>query len=88
MKMMGIPLARGILLYGPPGCAKTTLVRALASNIRASFFVLSSSIIFSPYVGSAEKVVRDTFELARSVSPAIVFIDEMEAVVGKRQEIR
>ena len=86
MKVMDISLTRGVMLYGPPGCAKTTLVRALASNIHASFFVLSSASVFSPYVGSAEKIVRDTFELARSVSPAIVFIDEMEAVVGKRQE--
>jgi ATP-dependent 26S proteasome regulatory subunit len=85
MALMGLSSARGVLLHGPPGCAKTSLVRALATNLKASFFVLTAASVYSPWVGAAEKTVRDVFERARNFPPSIIFIDEMEAVVGKRE---
>lgn len=72
------------MLHGPPGCAKTSLVRALASNLHASFHQLSASSVFSPYVGEAEGAVRDCFARARASTPAIIFLDEMEALAGRR----
>lgn len=84
MAALGLHMARGVLLHGPPGCAKTSLVRALATNLHATFFVLSAASVYSPWVGAAEAAVRDTFARARNFPPAIVFIDELEAVVGKR----
>eukprot|EP00041_Stephanoeca_diplocostata_P016766 m.331421 g.331421 ORF g.331421 m.331421 type:complete len:819 (-) comp20477_c0_seq2:465-2921(-) len=83
-RRLGISPPRGVLLYGPPGCAKTTLARALASSCHASFFVLSGADIFSPYIGDAERAVRDVFRKARLSSPSIVFLDEVDAIVGNR----
>ncbi len=84
MQMMGVRAARGVLLHGPPGCAKTTLVRALATNIRASFLILTPETVYSPFVGSAEVTVRECFERARGVAPSVIFIDEIDALAGKR----
>eukprot|EP00041_Stephanoeca_diplocostata_P016767 m.331461 g.331461 ORF g.331461 m.331461 type:complete len:88 (-) comp20477_c0_seq7:1121-1384(-) len=61
-RRLGISPPRGVLLYGPPGCAKTTLARALASSCHASFFVLSGADIFSPYIGDAERAVLGNLE--------------------------
>ena len=84
LRRLGIRSARGVLLHGPPGCAKTTLVRALATNIRASFLMLTPESVYSPFVGSAEATVRECFERARGVAPSIIFIDEIDALAGKR----
>jgi transitional endoplasmic reticulum ATPase len=84
LKALGVRAARGVLLHGPPGCAKTTLVRAMATSINASFLALSPENVYSPLVGAAEQAVRDCFERARSVAPALVFLDELEALVSKR----
>jgi transitional endoplasmic reticulum ATPase len=84
MAALGVRAARGVLLHGPPGCAKTTLVRALATNISASFLILTPETVYSPFVGSAEATVRECFERARGVAPCIVFIDEIDALAGKR----
>jgi SpoVK/Ycf46/Vps4 family AAA+-type ATPase len=83
-RRMGLAPPRGVLLFGPPGCAKTTLVRAAAVATGAAFIVLSGADVYSPYVGDAEKAVRKAFRLARSAPPAIVFLDEVDAIVGKR----
>ena len=84
MRLLGLQGGGGVLLHGPPGCAKTTLVRALATNIRASFLMLTADSVYSPYVGSAEATVRECFERARGVAPSVIFIDEIDAVAGKR----
>jgi len=81
-----VPTPKGILLYGPPGCCKTTLVRAAAHSSRASFLSLNGAEIYSPYFGASENIIRETFKQARAIQPCLLFIDEIEAVVGKRDE--
>ena len=73
----------GILLHGPPGCAKTTLARAAAGASGIAFFSLSPADVYaSSYVGEAEAVVRRAFTLARSASPCILFFDEIDSILG------
>ncbi|BFU18767.1 ATPase, AAA family protein [Entamoeba histolytica HM-1:IMSS-B] len=83
-KKLGIRPSHGVLLYGPSGCAKTSIVRATATMLNTSFITLSSATIYSPYVGDAEASVRDTFKRARAATPCIIFIDEIDTVVGIR----
>ncbi|KAM3925550.1 ATPase family gene 2 protein homolog B [Leptodactylus fuscus] len=85
---MGLTLPKGVLLYGPPGCAKTTLVKAVATSCHCSFFSISGAELFSPYVGDSEKTLAQLFQQARASTPAIVFLDEIDAIVGCRSEIR
>ena len=81
---MGVTPARGILMFGPPGCCKTTLVRAAANSCHASFLSVSGAAIYSPYLGDAEAFMRDLFKRARLAAPAIVFLDEIDSIVGSR----
>ena len=81
---LGIEPPRGVLLHGPPGCAKTSLARAAAGSLGVSFFHLSGAALYSPYVGEAERAVRSLFALGRACSPAILFLDELDAIVGTR----
>jgi SpoVK/Ycf46/Vps4 family AAA+-type ATPase len=83
---MGISASAGVLLYGPPGCAKTTLVRAFARFSQATFVSLAAADVFSPFVGAAEAVVRQAFARARQCSPCVIFIDEIDSLVGNRGE--
>ncbi|KAM5171391.1 ATPase family gene 2 protein homolog B isoform 2-T2 [Mantella aurantiaca] len=85
---MGLTLPKGVLLYGPPGCAKTTMVKALATSCHCAFFSVSGADLFSPYVGDSEKTVAQLFRQARASTPAIVFLDEIDAIVGCRSESR
>ncbi|CAJ0967851.1 unnamed protein product [Ranitomeya imitator] len=85
---MGLTLPKGVLLYGPPGCAKTTLVKAVATSCHCSFFSVSGADLFSPYVGDSEKSLAQLFRQARASTPAIVFLDEIDAIVGCRSEGR
>ncbi len=75
---------RGILLCGPPGTGKTMLARALARTSGATFFNLHASSLASKWRGDSEKMVRVIFELARFNAPAILFLDEAEALLGDR----
>lgn len=71
------------MLHGPPGCAKTTLVRAAAGSVGVAFLSLSPADVYaSSYVGEAEAVIRRTFSLARSAAPCILFFDEIDTIVG------
>ncbi|KAJ8327504.1 hypothetical protein QVD99_007961 [Batrachochytrium dendrobatidis] len=83
-KRLGLRACRGILMYGPPGCSKTTLVRTVASTSNASFFTLNTASLYSAYLGDSERIVRSLFQRARSASPAVVFIDEVDTIIGKR----
>jgi SpoVK/Ycf46/Vps4 family AAA+-type ATPase len=80
---LGLTPPRGILLHGPPGCAKTTLARAAADATAVSFLSLSPADVYSTsYVGDAEAVIRRAFTLARSASPCVLFFDEIDAILG------
>lgn len=81
---MGLKPPRGLLLHGPPGCAKTTLVRALATSCHCAFVSLSGAELFSPFVGDSEKALAQVFRQARANTPAIVFLDEIDSVAGWR----
>ena len=75
---------RGVLLYGPPGTGKTMLVKAVANSSTASFIRINGSEFVQKYLGEGPRMVRDVFRLARENSPAIIFIDEIDAIATKR----
>lgn len=82
-----VTMPRGIVLHGPPGNSKTTIARALAVSIGCGpsrFFALSGADVFSAYVGESERILRDLFALAREASPSVIFLDEIDAMVGGR----
>ncbi|KAI9222734.1 P-loop containing nucleoside triphosphate hydrolase protein [Blastocladiella britannica] len=79
---LGLRPPRGLLLYGPPGCSKTTLVRVLVSELRSAFYTLTPADVYSSLVGDAERTVRAAFARARATSPSILFLDEIDVLVG------
>ncbi|NWS21064.1 SPA5L protein, partial [Pachyramphus minor] len=85
---MGLSHPKGVLLYGPSGCAKTTLVRALATSCHCSFLSVSGADLFSPYVGDSEKILSQVFRQARANTPAIIFLDEIDSLLGSRSHSR
>lgn len=80
----GLPLPKGILLHGPPGCGKTMLVRALAAEMKVPFIEILGPAIVSGMSGESEKGVRERFEEAKKNAPCIMFIDEIDAIAPKR----
>jgi transitional endoplasmic reticulum ATPase len=83
-KKMGIRTPKGLLLYGPPGCGKTLLAKAVATESEANFISIRGPEIFSKYVGESEKAVREIFRKARMSAPCIVFVDEIDAIAAAR----
>lgn len=83
-RKIGAKMPKGILIYGPPGCGKTLLARALASEASASFYSISGSDFVEVWAGVAAARVRDLFKEARENAPAIVFIDELDSIGRSR----
>ena len=83
-KRLGITPPNGTLLYGPPGCSKTLIAKALATESGLNFFAVKGPELFSKYVGDTEKAVRDVFKKARMSSPSIIFFDEIDAMATAR----
>ncbi len=84
---LGIEPPKGILLHGPPGTGKTLLAKAVANETEANFILLNGPEIMSKFYGESEKKIRDIFEEAEKTSPAIIFIDEIDAIAPKREEV-
>ncbi|MCG3180833.1 MAG: ATP-dependent zinc metalloprotease FtsH [Phycisphaerae bacterium] len=82
----GVRAGGGLLLYGPPGCGKTMIARAVAGELEATFFAVSPAQILSKWVGQAEQNVQRLFAVARAEPAAVIFIDEIEALVPRRAE--
>merc|ERR1712060_948920 len=81
---LGIRPPKGLLLHGPPGTGKTLMARACAAQTKATFLKLAGPQLVQMFIGDGAKMVRDAFELAKEKSPAIIFIDELDAVGTKR----
>jgi transitional endoplasmic reticulum ATPase len=81
---MGITPPRGVLLYGPPGCGKTLIAKALANESQANFITVKGPEVISKWVGESEKAIRIIFKKAKQVSPAIIFLDEIDAIARMR----
>ncbi len=85
-RRFGVDPPSGLLLAGPPGTGKTTVAKVLAAQARASFYPISAADVISKWVGDSERNIRQLFERARENRPSIVFIDEIDAIAGRRGE--
>ncbi|HEU13064.1 MAG: CDC48 family AAA ATPase [Thermoplasmata archaeon] len=83
-KKMGIRPPRGILLYGPPGTGKTLLAKAVATESEMNFISIKGPEVLSKWVGESEKAIREIFKKAKQSSPAVVFLDEIDAIAPRR----
>lgn len=81
---MGISPPKGVLMYGPPGCSKTMIAKALANESHLNFVAIKGPELFKKYVGESEQAVRELFKKARRVSPCIIFFDEIDALGSER----
>ena len=81
---MGVTPPKGVLMYGPPGCSKTMIAKALANESKLNFVAIKGPELFSKWVGESEQAVRDLFHRARRVSPSIIFFDEIDALGAER----
>jgi hypothetical protein len=81
-------LRGGLLLYGPPGCGKTFIARAVAGELGARFMTVSFADVIDMYVGQSERNIRQLFATAREISPCVLFLDEVDAIGQKRSQLR
>ncbi|KAG7444103.1 AAA-domain-containing protein [Guyanagaster necrorhizus] len=81
---LGVKPPKGVLLYGPPGCSKTVLARACASESGVNFVAVKGPELLNKFVGESERAVREIFRKARAVSPSIIFFDEIDALATSR----
>ena len=86
-RRLGIEPPKGVLLYGPPGCGKTLIAKALANETGASFYSIAGPEIMSKWYGESEARLRRIFEEAERNAPSIIFIDEIDAIAPKREEV-
>jgi len=84
---LGIDPPKGVLLYGPPGTGKTLIAKAVANEIGASFFTINGPEIMSKFYGESEQRLREIFEEAKENAPSIIFIDEIDAIAPRRDEV-
>jgi transitional endoplasmic reticulum ATPase len=82
---MGIHPPRGVLLYGPPGCGKTMLARALCNEVGASLFQISGTEVYSKFYGESEARLKEIFAKAREKAPSVILIDEIDSIGSSRQ---
>jgi AAA+ superfamily predicted ATPase len=87
-KLYGKSLRGGLLLYGPPGCGKTFVARAVAGELGARFITVSFADLIDMFVGRSERNIHDLFEVARRNAPCVVFLDEVDAIGQKRSQLR
>lgn len=81
---LGIEPPKGVLLYGPPGCGKTLLAKAVATESEANFITIKGPEVYSKWVGESEKAIRETFRKARQAAPAVIFLDEIESIAPRK----
>jgi len=86
-RRLGIDPPRGVLLYGPPGTGKTLIAKAVASETKANFTSINGPEIISKYYGESEKQLREIFDEAAANAPAIIFIDELDSIAPKREDV-
>jgi transitional endoplasmic reticulum ATPase len=84
---IGIEAPRGVLLFGPPGTGKTLLAKAVANETNANFYSIGGPEIMSKFYGESEERLRDTFKQAQANAPSIIFIDEIDSIAPKREEV-
>ncbi|MBC3842284.1 AAA family ATPase [Streptacidiphilus sp. 4-A2] len=87
-RLYGKSLRGGLLLYGPPGCGKTFIARAVAGELGAKFITVSLSDVLDIYIGQSERNLHEVFAAARRNAPCVVFLDEIDALGGKRSSLR
>lgn len=83
---MGIKPPKGILLYGPPGCSKTLIAKAMANESKINFLAVKGPELLDKWVGHSERAIGGLFRKARSAAPAILFFDEFDAIAGRRSD--
>ncbi|MBU0958768.1 MAG: CDC48 family AAA ATPase, partial [Nanoarchaeota archaeon] len=85
---LGVEPPKGVLLHGPPGTGKTLLAKAVANETDANFILLNGPEVMSKFYGESEKKIRDLFEEAEKTAPTIIFIDELDAIAPKREDVQ
>ena len=86
-KRLGVEAPKGVLLHGPPGTGKTLLAKAVANETNANFYTIGGPEIMSKYYGESEEKLRNVFEQAEKNAPSIIFIDEIDSIAPKREEV-